>query len=1496
MESLSERFGKYHVLGRIAQGGMAEIYKVKTVGIAGFEKVQALKRMRPKFAREPRFIRSFIDEARIAVELNHRNIVQVFEFGKANGELFLAMELIEGVDLRTVLTDAQDRDIDLPVPLACFILAEIATGLDYAHRKSDHHGRSLAIVHCDVSPQNVMLSYEGYVKVLDFGVARARFGAQQTTRRLRGKPRYMAPEQTMGRNPTPATDVFALGVVAWELLTGLPLFEGKTLSEILASVRRADAPPVDRINPDVPAKVAAAVGRALSPDPMARGTAGELSTILGSTAQLAGDQASARTLSEWLRAVYGSEPHTATMPALTAPLAQGSTLKVSVPPPAPAMSRDVIGPLLSSSDASSNASLDPEAPGARAISLDEDPDAEVTATGVAVRHLQDTPTEAGVLAAAPRLTERIESIDDDTPMPRLFEKRRVVALAALVEGGDAELRRLLAAVLGHLAYKHDAVVHSQGEDGVVAVFGLEVAGEDDVANAMSYALHAVETARDARPQGHDESLRVRIAARAGVVATRDRGGYRLVGDAVEELRALARSAEPGRPLLGGSGGRLTSAYYAFRERADLRRHSRRMGVFELIGPRTFDERNRVLHGRSDLFVGRRQELDTLGGLLERVVRQRSSAIAAVIGAMGVGKSRLITELVARANVDCDPPPMVVAVAATPVGQVAPFSQVIELVQTSLNLPPGRGEAARGRLVKRLRESMARADLEPRDRDEVTSALELAMELRDGSAPAPSGGSLMNLRERVSAAVRTYHRLIMPPRQPLLVVLEDLHFADRTSIEVLQSVMRSPVHGAELILLTTRPQGEPDLPQPDAVDARIHLDELGGEELEHLVRDRLRSAANPRTIAAVTQRAGGNPLFVEQVAEAVREADWTEIPSNVRALILAQVDRLPARTKAVLQHAAVAGLQFGAGLLHELLGDQIGEPGNPPVHEEIEQLCSRGLLRRVALYPDSGDGEVTFARGLIREVIYDSLSASARRETHARVGKLLASRYRAGRDEVPATIAEHLQLGGEMAAAAAFWLRAGRVALAAFDASAAVERFSRTLAIDEMVAARQPSGARESAAALARRREALAGREQAYRLLGDHEAQGRDLAELERLAWDEPRLLADVESRVAARLLRLGDLQGALAAAERAHRAALGCGDERGAALALCISGEVYERMGAFDDSIERNRAAQAIFRGIEAGADEIRALIGIGRALITRAHYEEAQAVYHDLIERVEESGDPWLERLVRNHVAGIYLVLGHFEEAMASARRSLGICRRYGDRAREGDNLSVCGTILLQLGRLDEARDHFDRALHIHDRTGSLWSRADCLVYAGATEARLGAHDRSMAYLSEAVSTARGIGARYIEANALVALARALLQRDQPGDIERARQTAAEATSVAHAAALIGPEIQGLSCLAETTWRAGAPQDALSLSTHAVALLDQQKYVEGSEEEILYLHHQLLDMAGKADAAGKADGAAVLARARASMQRKLDLIEDPDWRRAFVENVPVNTHLAEGN
>ncbi|HWN70464.1 MAG TPA: protein kinase, partial [Haliangium sp.] len=1428
MAALIERFGKYHVLGRIARGGMAEIYKVKTVGIAGFEKVQALKRIRPHFASEPRFIRSFIDEARIAAELNHRNIVQVFDFGKAEGELFLAMELIDGVNLRTAIVDAQQHGLPLPVPVACYVLGEIAAGLDYAHRKADQQGQVLGIVHCDVSPQNVMLSREGYVKILDFGVSRARFGATQIGRRLRGKPRYMAPEQTRGDSPTAAADVFALGIVAWEMLTGMPLFEGSSVSEILASVRRADAPRVDKLNPDVPAKVASAVARALSLEPAARGTAGDLGQVLSSTAQLVMPQTGARALAAWLRSIY--HWNTSEFPA-------------AVPTPPPADPADP-GPDTGSVTAVHLLTGSGELPPRGATSADQTAHTVDLGPGRTEDFSFDAAVTSLDLHAQQAAAAFVESIDEDVPaIPRLFEKRRVVAVAALLEGGEPGTQRELIQVLGHLVYKHSGVVHQQEAATLIAMFGLEVAGEDDVAKAMSYAIDAVEAS-----SAGGGGVVVRIAAQAGVVATQQEGSYHVVGNAIEETCALARSASPDRPLLSGSGGRSTSAYYTFRP-VPGRQHGRQR-VVELLGSRSFDELHRALHNREGLFVGRGQEVAALDQALRTAATEHRRAIAAIIGPAGMGKSRLVAELAARAREAYQPTPLIVAVTATPLGRLAPFSLLVDLMQVSLNLPAGRGPAARARLTRRLRDTLVAAGFEPRDVDEITASTQMAMELRDGALLAADSEPHVGLRDRVLAALRAWREAVLPHDRPCVVVLEDIHFADDSSLDVLRRSVSTRMERAELVVVTTRPAGVSSL--PEHLDARVVLGELEGAELDALIRDRLGAAASDRTVAAVAQRAGGNPLFVEQIAATVRDEGPDAIPASVRAVIQAQIDRLPPRAKTVLQHAAVAGRQVRARILEELVGTDI--------EDEIEILERQGLLRRSPHKPEDSEGELGFARSLVRDVVYEALSARARRETHARLGQLLASRHHAGCDEVPAAIAEHLELGGEQPAAAAFWLRAGRVALAAFDATAAVEYFSRTLAIDD--AAWDTAGTR-TPAVRARRREALAGREQAHLQLGKQDAQAQDLEALAVLARGDTALLADVENRRAGLLVRRGELPAALGAAEAAYRAARDVGDERSAGLALCLCGQVYERLGAYDRSIEMNRRAQEIFRRISATSEETRAMIGIGRALLTRAHYEEAQVVYSAVLERVEESGDPWLERQVRNHVAGIYMILGQFEKAMASVQRCLDICRRYADRAREGDNLSMAGIILLQVGCYHDARASFEQALRLHQLTGSRWSHADTLVYAGMTEAHLGAHEAAHAWLDEAMGLTRAVGDPYLEANTLVALAGALLLRDQHDDRERAARAAEQAVAIARKATLVGAEIQALSRQAHALGRIGRLAEALPLSQQAIALLEQQKHIEGAEEEIYLVHHQLLVAAGQAVAA-----AAILGRGRASLQR----------------------------
>jgi serine/threonine protein kinase/tetratricopeptide (TPR) repeat protein len=1415
--------GKYHVLERIAQGGMAEIYKAKTIGIAGFEKVLALKRILPTFSREGRFIRSFVDEARIAVTLNHRNIVQVFDFGKADGELYLAMELIEGVDLRSALIAAADAGLAVPATAACCILADVAAGLDYAHRKADAEGRLLGIVHCDVSPQNVMLSYEGFVKILDFGVARARFANPPREKRLRGKPRYMAPEQTRGLIPTAATDVFALGILCWELFTNLPLFDGQDLAEILAAVRRADAPPVSSLNPDVPDYLSEEIARALDPSPDRRGDAGTLSIALARTARELTPLPSSRAIAEWLSTIFGETE-------ATGDTTGASTAEVAVPQFAEAITGD-----------------------------DDDP---VTSTvNTIITEMSDSEDEplAGEAQAHGEEHRLVPPPGEEPGTPALVENRRVVATAVMVDGGARASRRELSRMVAELAYKHGALVPSQSGDELVAVFGLEIAGEDDIASAMQFSLDAVELARDSAPANRAGGLAIRIATRAGISAQRTGPAFKLRGDAIEEARILAREAEPGRPLLTGGTGRLASAQFLFRELPARRHRRRRLRVLELVGPRDFDERTRSLRERRGRFVGRVAELERLERAFELALGERRRVLATVVGGAGVGKSRLLAEFVARA-LDLPRPPQLVAVAANRVARDAPFWLIGDLLQSALNLPPRRGRAGRSTTVQRLGYVLDAFGIERNERDECLASVELALELRDGAVDSHDDASA-DLRERVGSALRTLRRAL---NDPVLLIIEDLDLADVTSREVLKTVLLADP-GPELVVLTTR-SAIPGLPAAEVIE----LEELDDAEREELIRDRLAGARAEDAVGEVARRTGGNPLFIEELAAAVRDLGRAQVPTSVRDVLIARIDRLDPACRATLQHASVIGPAFRSRILEELIG--------PAIHDHLRELVEEGLVVAGDHGAEVDEGELEFCHGLLQEVVYESLSATARRSTHLRLGRLLHTRLEAGGEEPPLWVARHLELGGEPDRAAALWLRAGQVALAAHDAPKAVDAFSRVL---ELV--KDPSA---DASAVERRRSALLGREQAYRELGEHEPQARDLAQLEAMAAGDPLLEADVESRKAIRLLRTGDYAAAVAAAESAQKAAREAGDERSRGEALRVLGEAYERTGQFERGLEVVAEAVDIFHRAGAVHDEMRARIGIGRNHLTRSRYEAAWGTYEPILEQLDDSADPWLERVVRNHVAVIHLCLGEYEAAMFSARRSIELCEFYGDRARAGDNLSVCGIILTEVGQYTAADEMLRSALAIHDQTSSRWSRADCQVYAGSNAGHLGDFDRGRSLLEESIATAREIGARYVEANGGVALAGLLLRRGGEGDDERALATANDALETARATTLIGAEVVALARQAEALRRLGRPEEARSSSIRAIELLDELRYLEGSEEEVLYTHHRVLLTLADASAGEFLD------RARAGAQRKLDMLTNPDWRRSFAHDILLHSIL----
>lgn len=262
-------FGKYELLERVGDGGMAEVFRARLPGAAGFEKIVVVKKILPHLAKKRRFVDMFVAEAKLAAEVHHKNVVQVFELGQLpeTGEFYMAMEYVHGTDLRHVLGYTTKRGVRLPPWFSVYVVCEILEGLHFAHMLKDQHGAPRNIVHRDVTPSNIFISNKGEVKLGDFGVAKDSASSSRTrTGQLKGKIGYMSPEQVRSLPVDPRTDVFALGIVLWETLAQRRLFKGRSDFEAMTLICNAERRPPSTHVDDVPHALDQIVLQALEPD------------------------------------------------------------------------------------------------------------------------------------------------------------------------------------------------------------------------------------------------------------------------------------------------------------------------------------------------------------------------------------------------------------------------------------------------------------------------------------------------------------------------------------------------------------------------------------------------------------------------------------------------------------------------------------------------------------------------------------------------------------------------------------------------------------------------------------------------------------------------------------------------------------------------------------------------------------------------------------------------------------------------------------------------------------------------------------------------------------------------------------------------------------------------------------------------------------------------------------------------------------------------------
>jgi serine/threonine protein kinase/tetratricopeptide (TPR) repeat protein len=986
-------FGRYRLLERLGQGGMAEVFKAKSYGVEGFEKVVVIKRILPELAASDPFVEMFIHEAKLAVRLSHANIVQVFDLGLAPGTprnegdaggmpqpdaYYMAMEYVSGFDLATVLARCRRQQIQVPVELAVYVAAEVSKGLDHAHRRRDEQNLPLNIVHLDVSPQNVLLSLEGEVKVTDFGIAKARgvlepTGMEDTrARQLQGKFGYMSPEHASGENVDARSDLFSLGTVLYEMVTGVNPFSAPTSFETLRRVVAVEVPPVQLLREGVPAELITLLATAMAPKPEGRfQDAGRMYEALLAFLYAQGRRFSAHDLADFLQRFR--EPEAAS-PSLVLD-ADGASAHERTPALVPASRKG------------------------HASSL---------------RMLATSPAPPVV---------------DVERAAELGERREVTALAIELPGRDDEV---FADRASRTIARYGGRVLSKDPEQVTALFGEGEPDGRDTEVATRCALVVLRSfSTDRLPGAGLHVGRVHVAKDGR--ATDDEKLASLVATA----RDLARVRE-GMCAASVTAMRQVRSLFVFEPLSDVEVRGDGRGDARTSPSTTMLVREvRAPSEAFGRFVGRKEELRSVGEMLASSTR-RVASVLTLRGDHGIGKTRLLLEVERRLrkggyNVGWH------AAACVPRGPELPLSGIQAMLLTLCGVAEGDSEPRIRQVIPRLR-ALGLQD------DEVAAVLASL-----GASAAASGG---NARVSLGNAFRRMVQRLCEDR-PHAFSWDAAHAMDAESFAVLDGAIARLPHTRVLFVLAGRAGFSHPL-EKLGVHGALDLVDLEPDDAEKLVSVRLGAArVPPELLRFVRDRAGGHPQMIEEVLKgllegrAVTVADGVVVamklvgqdlalPKTLRGLVASRVARLEGAERGVLQAAAVLGDAVSAEVLAAMTASQLSA-----LERTLATLEDRGFLLH------TGPAELRFTSPIVREVVVDALTPEAARQMHAAAGRALQETLGARVSEAAGRVAVHLYESGDRDGAGVWFAKSGEHMLGVGKFEDAARDFARALELCDL---------------------------------------------------------------------------------------------------------------------------------------------------------------------------------------------------------------------------------------------------------------------------------------------------------------------------------------------------------------------------------------------------------------------------------------------------------------
>ena len=1231
---------RYRIVERLGGGGMGVVYRARDERL---DRDVALKFLPPHLSADEAANKRFLVEARAAAALEHPNICTVHEIGAtADGQLYIVMACYDGETLERRIARGP-----LPAREAIHAAAEVARGLSKAHERG--------IVHRDIKPSNVIVTADGLVKILDFGIAKLTSVGVTHTGGVVGTLAYMSPEQAFGDPVDHRTDIWSLGVVLYEMLTGVRPFRGPGAQSVLFNALADEPEPVSGIRADVPTAVDRVIARALAKRPADRfGSANEF------LASLAACEAS------------------------------------------------------------------------------------------------PTVGSAGAPAIIRNPTAPEDSID--SALTRGGERRQVTVVACRTGGYEEIVERLSPDRSEHVltrirnaatdvATQHGGIVNHFFGDGLVMLFGVSTAHEDDTLRAVRavLALHARVAAIAATLEERvAAALRLRSGIHVGtVVARRLREGdrrFRLTGSTADVANRLAAAAEPDTVLVSSEARRLVDPFVNTEEghSIPLRADGASITTHRVLGPSAIRSR---LEGAVRLgltpFVGRERER---ASLIEQLAAGRAGAggFTWIVGEAGAGKSRLLYEL--RETAAASGTSVLVGRCDAGGGSV-PFLPFVEAAQQVLALPPaGTAHERHDALV-----AAARA-IDPSFEEFIPLYLALlAIPSETHPVPAHLRGELFQtaMLEALAALFTISARTV-----PTLLLLEDWHWADEASRAALRQLVEIVVGFPLLVVVTSRPYGTTEWAPADH-QTLIHLSPLDVTASSEIARAVLGADRLPRELATrLHERTGGNPFFLEELCAALREqgavtvhggeaavtdtSGSMHVPDTVQGVLRTRIDRLDGEARDVLRVAAVIGREFTRGILEDVLEHE-SDPSRA-----LERLKGSGLVQQVSVVPEPA---YRFKHALTQEVAYDSLLEHQRRALHAAVGRSIEHRYATHLDEHADRLAQHFGRAEAWPEAVHYGLRAADRATALSQNADALSTLER---VEEWVLRLPDDVARRDLHA-----DVLLRQERLCEALG---LRSRQLVLVESLI----ALLAPhgPSERLAQAYLRQGDaftllrrFESAERSLETAQRIAQDRADDAGArnalrslALLRSYEGRHEEALANIERVLELSRAAG----DTRAEAGDLATMANVLRAL---GQNERALAVLETALARTVAADNPVRYGALLNVIGTIYRDLGDYDTALDYFQRvSLQVLEpRHPVNA--SFTLPAIAHIQLKQGRIDEALATYHRAVEINRRARYADGAAHACRSLGEVLVGLGRDEEASPYLREAAALFQQLEDRVNEA-----------------------------------------------------------------------------------------------------------------------------------------------------